>query len=56
MGYHKGQEAFSAQNLWQPHSIICRPERYSIPNSHPDQKKEENISRRPAVRQCGDLS
>ena len=55
MRYYKEQEAFSVQNLWQPRSIICRPERYSISIAIRTRKKEENICRRPAVRQCGDL-
>jgi len=55
MRYYEEKEAFSVQNLWQPHSIICRPERYSISIAIRTRKKEENICRRPAVRQCGDL-
>ena len=56
MRYYKKQESFSAQDLWQLRSIICRPERYSISSiALRTRKKEENNCRRPAVRQCGDL-
>ena len=53
--YHMGQEAFSAPIVEQPRFISCRPLDYSIPIAQRTRKKEEKITRRPAVRQCGDL-